>query len=559
MAKDGGGPVFPIDNCPHIDAHVKLTPSQLPHDPHKLPCSHFTDSKRKDGMAKSDTNEDGSCPQGENWICLECGVVRCSRYVNAHGVAHWEKTKESDPDGHCIAVSFADLSAWCHVCGSYVRNAEILDPLLRRLEELKFPDVPPSRSIEGERETKRSRSSLCEEDEPADSADREMENVSPAVAAAAAFMIGRGGPPSNARGYPLSLDSSDGEDEEEIEYAFGETKPKSLEEVANFIKSDRCQSIVILAGAGMSVRSGIPDFRSANGMYATMNADLLTADEVEREAIRMDPSAALEQGLFLNNPLPCLELVRDFLLGTRQQRWKATLAHRFVELLHAKTGKLVRLYTQNIDGLEDQCTQLPREKVVNVHGTMDRAECAMCCQESDFDTFCDQVERQIKDISGEDPNAPETSTPIECPSCAYPTMKPAIVLFKSSLPKQFFELMPRDVTDADLLIVIGTSLAVAPANGLVWLVPQSAMRLIINRDPVGFHLGIDYGSDAARDYFARGDIDPTVLELMMHLGWLDDLEPLLAEDKLPESSAELLRERLQEVASSSESAVGDAA
>jgi len=117
--------------------------------------------------------------------------------------------------------------------------------------------------------------------------------------------------------------------------------------------------------------AGIPDFRSADGLYATMKPDLLTADPIEREAIREDPTVALEQGMFLQNPLPCLELNREFILGTHNQRWKATLAHRFVELLHAKTGKLVRLYTQNIDGLEDQCTQLPRDKVIAVHGSMD--------------------------------------------------------------------------------------------------------------------------------------------------------------------------------------------
>jgi NAD-dependent deacetylase sirtuin 2 len=101
-----------------------------------------------------------------------------------------------------------------------------------------------------------------------------------------------------------------------------------------------------------SVASGIPDFRSADGLYATLNPDLLTADAIEREAIRSDPTFALDQTLFEKNPLPCLELNREFILGTREQRWKATLAHRFVELLHSKTGKLARLYTQNIDGGE---------------------------------------------------------------------------------------------------------------------------------------------------------------------------------------------------------------
>lgn len=85
-------------------------------------------------------------------------------------------------------------------------------------------------------------------------------------------------------------------------------------------------------------------------MYATLNPDLLTANDSEREAIRADPTVSLDQQLFLQNPLPMLELQREFILGTREQRWKATLAHRFVELLHCKTGKLKRLYTQNIDG-----------------------------------------------------------------------------------------------------------------------------------------------------------------------------------------------------------------
>merc|ERR1712226_1163403 len=128
----------------------------------------------------------------------------------------------------------------------------------------------------------------------------------------------------------------------------------------------------------MSVVSGIPDFRSAGGLYDTLRPELLTASNIERELFAADPTAALSQPLFVQNPLPCLELMRPFMLGTRAEKWKATLAHRFVELLHAKTGKLVRVYTQNIDGLEDQCSQIPEDKVIPVHGTMDRAECARC-------------------------------------------------------------------------------------------------------------------------------------------------------------------------------------
>lgn len=110
--------------------------------------------------------------------------------------------------------------------------------------------------------------------------------------------------------------------------------------------------------------------------------------------------------------------------------------------------------------VEDQCTQLPRDKVIAVHGSMDRAACAQCGEQSDYAEFCDQVRTQIKDLSGKDPCAPQESTPITCTNCERTAMKPDIVLFRSSLPATFFENVPRDVLDVDLLIVMGTSLRV---------------------------------------------------------------------------------------------------
>jgi len=313
--------------------------------------------------------------------------------------------------------------------------------------------------------------------------------------------------------------------------------------------------------------SGIPDFRSADGLYATLNPDLLTADEAEKYHMSRDPAVALDKHLFTVNPLPCLEINREFILGTRERRWKATLAHRFVELLHAKTNKLVRLYTQNIDGLEDQCEQLPREKVINVHGTMDRVDCAMCGNESmDMETFADAIQRQIKDLSGKDETAPTESTPIICSVCGCNTMKPAIVLFHQDLPAEFYHKVPEDVKGVDLLIILGTSLHVAPANGIVWRVPKSAMRVLVNRELVGAHLGLNFDTETTkRDYFAQGNCEDVLLELMKHLGWLDDLAPLVSNQQLPEASAALLDEFLnnklpaQRPQSSPKNQTGDAA
>jgi NAD+-dependent protein deacetylase sirtuin 2 len=313
--------------------------------------------------------------------------------------------------------------------------------------------------------------------------------------------------------------------------------------------------------AGMSVASGIPDFRSSNGLYSTLDASRLTATAEQQDRIRDDPSYSLDQHLFLENPLPCLEVNREFILGVRDRRWKATLAHRFVEQLRTKTtgatecsceggndvnetSKLVRLYTQNIDGLEDQCPGLGHERRIAVHGSMDEAECAVCLAPMDFDEFCDKVRCQIKDITGQDEAAPNESTPIRCANCLADRVKPSIVLFRSRLPEVFFQNVPQDVQDVDLLIVMGTSLAVAPANSIVTRVPRSAMRVLINRDPVGRHLGLDWDNND-RDYFARGDCETVVLNLMERLEWLDDLRPSLEGRELPECSASLLRERLE--------------
>lgn len=264
--------------------------------------------------------------------------------------------------------------------------------------------------------------------------------------------------------------------------------PVDLAGLARFILSDRCQSIVILTGAGVSCSSGIPDFRSPGGMYDTLRPDLITAASEEREAMRKDPTAVVEKSMFMRNSLPYLEVRRPFILGTREKKWKATLAHRFVELLHKNTGKLTRLYTQNIDGLDYQCKDLPPEKIVAVHGSIGKASCESCGAPVNFDEFCDEVKCCIKDIYGQDKTAPKQSSPIVCKCCNKPTVKPSTVLFGASLPTTFFDRSEDDTKSADLLIVAGTSLVASPANFLVQMVPLTSMRVIVNMDPVGQHL-----------------------------------------------------------------------
>lgn len=734
MAQDHGGPVVPLDSCPHCtDTYVQITIPhlnnllQLPMEANtcnyhiaatttttfgKAVVQHDQDRNRT-GLAKAEYDEQGHCPSaGENWLCLSCGAIRCSRYINGHALEHWQATTnqttttshtnnnnnrmDDDEDdnnndgekqndkatsnsdhtssvGHALAVSLADLSVWCYACQVYLRpdHNALLQPLVQRLQELKFGststlDAPnmtmtladddgsmeesthhhrrdqhhhhhhhhqkePRTSINMMEEAHHSIASLDISDNLIvhdDNTNRDLEDKDDHRQESMSYdedddddddecdeegeeetKSHDGG---GARGYPLdisghgtrsnpyhdddvdvesSMCDEDDDDHDDSSHhptsqspppqaPFPLTKcPSNLEELAQFILSNQCQRIVILAGAGMSVASGIPDFRSShNGLYATINPDILSCTNAQqRDAIRLDPTVALQQDLFLENPLPCLELLRTFCLNTHAQVWKATLTHRFVELLAHKTNKLVRLYTQNIDGLEGQCTLLARDKVCHVHGTMDRAECARCERHMDMAQFCQHVQSNIKDIFGNDHNAssssssvaaaPLESSPIICPTCGYPTVKPAIVLFRSRLPTEFFEKVPQDIAQVDLLLIIGTSLTVSPANSLVFRVPSTTLRVVINQHRVGRKLGIVYGPHGIndeendddekdqedqhghqypakvnrRDFFARGDCEEMILELMTHLGWLPDLKPLLDHNLLPESSAQLLR------------------
>uniref|UniRef100_A0A915N261 UBP-type domain-containing protein n=1 Tax=Meloidogyne javanica TaxID=6303 RepID=A0A915N261_MELJA len=81
----------------------------------------LAETVKKDSKLPSDgLNTKAACNKcsntGENWVCLKCFEVYCSRYVEGHALAHTEETK------HPLALSFADFSVWCYPCNSYIDN-----------------------------------------------------------------------------------------------------------------------------------------------------------------------------------------------------------------------------------------------------------------------------------------------------------------------------------------------------------------------------------------------------------------------------------------------------
>lgn len=277
---------------------------------------------------------------------------------------------------------------------------------------------------------------------------------------------------------------------------------------------------MLLTGAGVSCAAGIPDFRSPGGMYSTLRPELLTATEEEKRLMRLDPTNVVDKQMFLANQFPYHEVRRPFILGTMARKWKPTLFHRFVEVLD-KRGKLLRLVTQNIDGL-DLLTQCDPAKIIPCHGTIARAACEACGEPVAFDKYCAQVRSHIKDIYGIDAEAPAHSQPINCAKCDRPTLKPTTVLFGASLPASFFACFEEDLPTVDLLIVAGTSLVVSPANMVAAHAP--CPRFVVNRERVGEHLGLRFSdNNESSDVFIEGDTDDVFGRVMCELDWLGDI------------------------------------
>jgi len=257
--------------------------------------------------------------------------------------------------------------------------------------------------------------------------------------------------------------------------------------------------------------------------------------------MRNDPTFVVNKELFFQNQLCYLELRRPFILGLAEAQWKATITHWFMYICHKK-GKLRRLYTQNIDGLDFQ-TDIPHDKISPLHGSLGKICCEYCGKDYPLEQFREKVKTNIKDIYKTDHSAPEESTPIPCESCGQNTLKPKTVLYGSQIPNHFYECMEKDFPDnVDLLIIAGTSLTVSPANSVTYMVNSVTPRLIVNREPIGKELGVKYGENNTRDIFCSGDCDDVFLELIDKLGWLDDL--IEVRDKMAPKSQVLLQQLL---------------
>ncbi|KFZ03697.1 hypothetical protein V501_09323, partial [Pseudogymnoascus sp. VKM F-4519 (FW-2642)] len=255
----------------------------------------------------------------------------------------------------------------------------------------------------------------------------------------------------------------------------------------------------ILTGAGISTSAGIPDFRSPDtGLYSNL--------------ARLDlpyPEAVFDISFFRQNPAPFYMLAQELYPG----KYKPTVSHAFISLL-AKKGLLHMLFTQNIDCLE-RAAGVPAEKVIEAHGSFASQRCIECKTEYPDESMIECVK------SGDIPH---------CEECEG-LVKPDITFFGESLPERFHS-NTHVPAQADLLIIIGTSLSVHPFTSLPDFALEGTPRVLLNMERVG-----SLGS-RPDDVLLLGDCDGQVRRLADELGWRDELEAVYKEVGGPAASME---------------------
>ena len=218
---------------------------------------------------------------------------------------------------------------------------------------------------------------------------------------------------------------------------------RQIETVRQWI--DRAEQIAILTGAGISTDSGIPDFRGPQGLW-TKNP----------EAEKM---ATLQ--VYMSDP-EVRKRSWQWRLETHANLRKPNIGHETLVLLE-RSGRLHTLVTQNVDGLHQAAGSDP-DLVVEIHGTLHDVECLSCGERAPMSRALDRV------VAGEeDP---------ECRSCGG-ILKSATISFGQGLVSENLERADIASRECDLILAIGTTLAVYPIAAMVPTAKEAGARVVI--------------------------------------------------------------------------------
>ena len=213
---------------------------------------------------------------------------------------------------------------------------------------------------------------------------------------------------------------------------------ENLEKLKTWVQESK--RIVFFGGAGVSTESGIPDFRSVDGLY--------------NQKFDYPPETIISHSFFMKNPEYFFRFYREKMLPLG---FSPNITHKKLAQWE-EAGKLTAVITQNIDGLHQKAGS---RRVLELHGSVLRNYCMKC----------------HKSYSAEYVKNSQGICRCDCGGI----IKPDVVLYEESLDSQVLEKSIYAIAQCDLLIVGGTSLTVYPAAGLLRYYPGHRL-VLINRD-----------------------------------------------------------------------------
>ncbi|MGV8120920.1 MAG: NAD-dependent protein deacylase [Candidatus Xenobiia bacterium LiM19] len=245
----------------------------------------------------------------------------------------------------------------------------------------------------------------------------------------------------------------------------------AVEKAAELLCNSSC--MVAFTGAGVSTESGIPDFRSAKGIFRDL--------EKKSDA---SPEEILSYSYFIENPGSFYACYRKNLV---HRDARPNDCHRALAALE-KAGRLKAVITQNIDNLHQRAGN---RTVIELHGNVGRCYCLQCRKRFDLDYILD----------------PSVEVP-RCEECGG-LVKPDVIMYGERLDNEKIESAIDAISSADALLVIGTSLVVHPAAGMIRHF-RGRRFMIINKSPTPY--------DEAADIVIRESAGTTMKMLVTLLG-----------------------------------------
>ena len=207
---------------------------------------------------------------------------------------------------------------------------------------------------------------------------------------------------------------------------------------------DEAERMVFFGGAGVSTESGIPDFRSVDGLY--------------NQKFKYPPETIISASFFRRKPEEFYEFYKEKMLPLG---FEPNITHKVLARWEQE-GRLAAVVTQNIDGLHQKAGS---KNVLELHGSVLRNYCTRCHKSYSAEFVKNSKGVPLCDCGG--------------------IVKPDVVLYEESLDQDVMYKAARAIHDADMLIVAGTSLTVYPAAGMVNYY-RGRRLVLINRDPTPY-------------------------------------------------------------------------